>query len=331
LSDIFADAGKLKEKASLLSGEESDNLKRLGACVDRIVLFVDDLDRCQPDKVVDVLQAVHLLLAFPLFAVVVGVDRRCLEQSIAKQFEGLISKTADAENGDVPAAPLDYLEKIFHVPFHLPAMGEEGFATLIEKLTEPAASAVSTPVKSVDSEQHAIQAREGADAAESADAEPTGNATPSATNSSTLVHETPMMIGSVSLQPWEREALKNYHSLIRTPRGVKRLLNTYRLVRAGIPAKEWEAFRGDGAINGEFRMVMLLLAAAAGYPAVARDWFATLRNADSIALVMDDPERADEAWAQFHKVYSANFGRTAPPPTKELLAKWLDRVERFTF
>jgi hypothetical protein len=37
--------------------------------INRIVLYIDDLDRCPPNKVVEVLQAVHLLLAFPLFVV----------------------------------------------------------------------------------------------------------------------------------------------------------------------------------------------------------------------------------------------------------------------
>ncbi len=40
--------------------------------IDRIVLYIDDLDRCPEVKVVEVLQAVHLLLAYPLFVVVVG-------------------------------------------------------------------------------------------------------------------------------------------------------------------------------------------------------------------------------------------------------------------
>src|SRR5262249_10202047 len=39
--------------------------------IDRIVLYIDDLDRCRADRVIEVLEAVHLLLAFPLFAVVV--------------------------------------------------------------------------------------------------------------------------------------------------------------------------------------------------------------------------------------------------------------------
>jgi hypothetical protein len=44
--------------------------------LNRIVLFIDDLDRCDPDRVVKVLEAVYLLLAVKLFVVVVGVDAR---------------------------------------------------------------------------------------------------------------------------------------------------------------------------------------------------------------------------------------------------------------
>jgi hypothetical protein len=44
--------------------------------IDRIVLYIDDLDRCTPRQVVEVLQAVHLLLALDLFVVVVGVAPR---------------------------------------------------------------------------------------------------------------------------------------------------------------------------------------------------------------------------------------------------------------
>ena len=54
--------------------------------IQRIILYIDDLDRCQPDHVVQVLEAVHLLLAFPLFAVVVGVDPRWLRHSLADHY-----------------------------------------------------------------------------------------------------------------------------------------------------------------------------------------------------------------------------------------------------
>ena len=53
--------------------------------IDRIVLYIDDLDRCRDEQVVQVLEAVHLLLAFDLFVVVVGVDVRWLEGSLLQE------------------------------------------------------------------------------------------------------------------------------------------------------------------------------------------------------------------------------------------------------
>jgi len=78
--------------------------------IDRVVLMIDDLDRCPPDKVYDVLQAVHLFLSFPLFAAMVGVDTRWMETSLKQQLGELVS----GKNG---ATPRDYLEKIFQIPY----------------------------------------------------------------------------------------------------------------------------------------------------------------------------------------------------------------------
>ena len=88
----------------------------------------------------------HLLLAYPLFAVVVGVDQRCLKQSLRIRFQGLLTPMEKHEvsepsvlvDRDEPTAtPLDYLEKIFHIPFHLPPMTPDGFADLVKDLTKP--------------------------------------------------------------------------------------------------------------------------------------------------------------------------------------------------
>ena len=351
LSDIFADAEALQKKVDGLPASEGEKLKKLGASIDRIVLFVDDLDRCQPEKVADVLQAVHLLLAYPLFAVVVGVDQRCLKQSIVKQFRGLMSQGGGPKNGERSATPLDYLEKIFHVPFHLPPMEEKGFATLIHKLTEPL---VAPPIRiSPSDKSKSTSSPESREASPGVDQKrpATGGATVHL-STSTPVTPAPIrdetsfagekpkvsptaaqVIGSVPLQAWERDALKDYHPLLCTPRGATRLLNTYRLVRAGIPADEWISFRGDGVTHGEFRVAMLLLASAAGYPAVAREWFNTLRNANSTALfISDDSDKsAPGPWLQFKTVYDATFAQATPKPTRELFVKWLERVERFAF
>jgi hypothetical protein len=60
---------------------------------DRIVLYIDDLDRCRSEQVVEGLEAVHLLLAFPLFVVIVGVDARWLEQSLLEFYKDKLSDT----------------------------------------------------------------------------------------------------------------------------------------------------------------------------------------------------------------------------------------------
>lgn len=315
---------------------------------------MDDLDRCEPEKVVDVLQAVHLLLAYPLFGVVVGVDQRCLKQSLRIRFKGLLTpehwngsgakERLRSDEDELPATPLDYLEKIFHVPFHLPPMDERGFATFVEELTDP--SSPPTSVMKVDDETAAPPAaktslnpggqaigelQEHTVAATDQSATPSGKSgVPTPAKDHVPDHVPPRLVGSVPLNRWERDALKDYHLLIRTPRGATRLLSTYRFVRAGVPAEEWDSFRGDEGGLREFRIAMLLLAAAAGQPAVAREWFGLLRTAQGTL-----PEHADGTnsvdWVVFRKLYYENVDRAGFSVTNELLAKWLDRVERFAF
>jgi hypothetical protein len=91
--------------------------------IDRIVLYVDDLDRCPPETVVKVLEAVHLLLALPLFVVVVGVDARWLAESLRDRRSLLLHRT---EPDDVPdvrrTGTRDYLDKIFQLTYQMPEM-----------------------------------------------------------------------------------------------------------------------------------------------------------------------------------------------------------------
>lgn len=56
-----------------------------------MILYIDDLDRCPPAKVLEVLEAVHLLLALELFVVVVGVDPRWLQRSLRHQYRDLVT------------------------------------------------------------------------------------------------------------------------------------------------------------------------------------------------------------------------------------------------
>ncbi|MEL6687705.1 MAG: P-loop NTPase fold protein, partial [Pseudomonadota bacterium] len=88
---------------------------QLATAFDRIVLYIDDLDRCPPDKVYEVLQAVHLFLNFPLFMVVVGVDTRWIETSLKRELGDLVGEGSSV-------SPTDYLEKIFQIPYWIRQM-----------------------------------------------------------------------------------------------------------------------------------------------------------------------------------------------------------------
>jgi WD40 repeat protein len=102
--------------------------------IDRIVLYIDDLDRCPPARVVEVLEAVHLLLAGRLFVVVVAVDPRWLQGSIAAHyaelFQGEHLPTAETWTD----GPAQYLEKIFQIVLTLPPLEQGGYRRLVDSL-----------------------------------------------------------------------------------------------------------------------------------------------------------------------------------------------------
>jgi hypothetical protein len=89
---------------------------------DRIVIYIDDLDRCTHAQVFEVLQAIHLLLAFELFVVVAGVDVLWVEESVSRQFApaDIASGGDAAERRAAEVAKrrraIEYLEKISSSP-----------------------------------------------------------------------------------------------------------------------------------------------------------------------------------------------------------------------
>ena len=105
-----------------------------GAPPNRIILYIDDLDRCSSEKVVEVLEAVHLLLAFELFVVVVAVDSRWLSFALTDELHALDS----SNRGGRRATPQDYLEKIFQLPFWVQPLSADGRRSLVHGLFEGA-------------------------------------------------------------------------------------------------------------------------------------------------------------------------------------------------
>ena len=82
--------------------------------IPRVVLNVDDLDRCDPKKVVDVLEALQLLVKNKLFVAVVAIDSRYVCLSLEKK------KYRDILSSHSSPTGMDFMEKIIQVPYRLP-------------------------------------------------------------------------------------------------------------------------------------------------------------------------------------------------------------------
>jgi hypothetical protein len=110
--------------------------------LERIVLYIDDLDRCPPRRVVEVLEAVHLMLALDLFVVVVAVDARWLIRSLEYHHRELFKGGGDVES---VATPIDYLDKIFQIPFTLRPPAPQATADFLRSLLPQPAPAPARP------------------------------------------------------------------------------------------------------------------------------------------------------------------------------------------
>lgn len=80
----------------------------------RVVVLVDDLDRCLPETVVATLEAIKLFLSVEKMAFVVAADLRLVKLAIAQRFDGSRAGTQMAK---------EYVEKIIQIPIEVPALG----------------------------------------------------------------------------------------------------------------------------------------------------------------------------------------------------------------
>lgn len=81
------------------------------------VFLVDDLDRCLPDKAVEVLEAIKLFLEVEGCAFVLALDEEVVERGIAHRYKDY---ALQGKEGLTPITGAEYLEKLVHLPIRLP-------------------------------------------------------------------------------------------------------------------------------------------------------------------------------------------------------------------
>jgi predicted KAP-like P-loop ATPase len=263
-------------QTELVTNKESQDFKELFVDkkpLERIILYIDDLDRCPEERVVEVLEAVNLLMAFPLFVVVVGVDPRWVKSALLQKYK---NQFKDGTDDDEAISPSNYLEKIFQVPFHLKDAGDESIKGMIKTLAKNKVRLVISKVENdydsndYDSQEYKTNNLENDISVK--------NEEKTITDSTSLFSKE--TIEALDITDIECELLQSMSEIIGTnPRAVKRFVNIYRIV------KTHEEFNFNNATKeAELSVVMFLLALPMGKFKNLIDSFESFVGEETIAF-----------------------------------------------
>jgi hypothetical protein len=305
--------------------------------IDRVVIYIDDLDRCPHDVVVRVLETIKVLIDLPHFVVVVGVDSRWLFRSIEVRFSELLQRD-DPDDPDAAwsATPQNYLEKIFQYSVVLRPLQESGFAELIDSLIPPEASTDETGRKAAPPTESAITAEieERPSDGEEQTREPAGAERAGTVSKAAGSAGLDLMPGSLIVTREEVAFMKRLAPLFETPRAAKRLANVYRLLRVSTAP-------GRLADPDGYEPVLVLLSIGIAFPGLAGEVFRAIAEnpGGTIAAVIREsvPDRTTEApgkiaaWEKLERALSRVSAPGLSDRQLETFRDWIPVVTEFSF
>jgi hypothetical protein len=287
--------------------------------IERIVLYIDDLDRCPEDKVVEVLQAVHLMLGLPLFVVVVAVDVRWVGESIRKHYGKLVGWDEDNQRSTAESASAsadDYLEKIFQIPYRIHPMEPDVRKLLLGGLLR----------------QPYLAAAGG-----------------SATSQAPAIIQQELVPKELSLYPEEQQTIEALYGAVgSSPRRVRRFLDVYRLMRAGMEEGDVQ----DLIAKKHYAVILALFAMLSGAPRTAPRLIELLRRETlrlptdpaaapfaqqllatwcSGALADQNGRSADEMEVIVNAMGYVDALSLARPDLLAILRRWIPEIARYSF
>lgn len=196
----------------------------------RALIIIDDLDRCEPNKAVEVLQAINQLLDRRSFVICLGIDARVITAAVEKHYEDLL--------GPAGITGYEYLDKIVQIPFRIPDPSGDDVAHFISRQLgdpRPAPTAPAAPADGHAPRGPALTA--DAPPVATADTPPTVDGVPAnapaAAPAESRDDGARVLRDRLSFTHEELQAFAEIRHAIRpNPRHVKRLVNVYALVRS---------------------------------------------------------------------------------------------------
>ncbi|MCP4547615.1 MAG: hypothetical protein GY835_14240 [bacterium] len=150
----FLDAPNYQERISFIERFHADfeRVVKSYAGERRVVVFIDDLDRCEVPKAADLMKAINQLTSTSAqIFFVIGMDREKVAAGLAEKFKDLLPYLT-IEEGSHPKGESEgmeigkarrgmrfgytYIEKFVQVPFHLPRPGAGGIGEYLEQLAK---------------------------------------------------------------------------------------------------------------------------------------------------------------------------------------------------
>jgi uncharacterized protein YjbI with pentapeptide repeats len=89
----------------------------------RLIIFIDDLDRCTPERALEILESIKTFFDIEGIIYVIGMDPRTIDPIIRTKY-----------GEDMKIDGMDYLQKIVQLPFQIPVWNSKDISTTIRDM-----------------------------------------------------------------------------------------------------------------------------------------------------------------------------------------------------
>jgi len=98
----------------------------------KIVIFIDDLDRCSPEIITELFESFKILLDMSFITFVVGINDRVIRKHIEKKYRDLGFQNSD----DISKYVSQYFDKIFQLKYSVPFWDNNTIQELVDHIHE---------------------------------------------------------------------------------------------------------------------------------------------------------------------------------------------------